>query len=745
MIFSICRLLLSKLCCAEAPSNFAATSARLAGHTSTPWLSSHRFESLLLLPTRRHQMSLDGPCSVLRGGMHSFPFASTAEGRANRDQQLQQRVHIQRHQHQQQQQQLYQPVASTVAVAAATTAAAFSLGSMAGSSGFRRPGSEKKENTQPAMTNDSNEQLGSTAVPATGSTGMVGGTPLSTALGNSNEYDADEPLPPMLTTPRLRSVSSLLVSSDAEDEALPLGDIRPSPCPPSRGRSREPSTWNSGIFDNINESLQGLPPPPRLPLSMDDQQQQQQQQRLRRDPSFPPLDAPAEGPRRLSRDPSFPPLDSDMSLVGTPSTSLPGCWSGSLSMSSTRINTNDHGASVSALGGNCGRAGGSGGIGSGGGGEARDMHIGNGGVEAGGTMTDAFAPFDGSEVHDPRHDRVLMDDYLLGGIGSGELPGEHRRRSSFPPAGAGGGTGSDDLLSPSSRNKSHNRVPSFDELAAMIPGIPFPFQPSSASRGSHHASSGRASAPVGGEIGNRRGGATTSPATFSPSIKPTTSTPEKPGRGRPSTRGKARPIRGLKREHTPGSGGRSGRGRNGRLEDVAGSAGPVSANGGPVDLARKARREQAIERYRYKRSRRKFANSTRDASPSRSRPKAAKIRPRLHGKFVKVVPDFIPVTAVSTEGGGSSGGSGSVGSGGLSNANMGEMGLGGYRAGSKAKGDGRGPVGGVSRDFGRRQQQQQRSFQQQHQQQQSSASVSQLDSGLRSDDISALWRTPPHM
>ncbi|CAM9992943.1 unnamed protein product [Sphacelaria rigidula] len=371
------------------------------------------------------------------------------------------------------------------------------------------------------------------------------------------------------------------------------------------------------------------------------------------------------------------------------------------------------------------------------------MHIGSGGGETGRAMTDAFARFDGGEVHDTQHDRVLMDDIFMGGIGSGELSGEHRRRSSFPLAGAGGGTGSDDLLSPSSRSDGHRRIPSFDELAAMIPGIPFPFQPSSASRGSQHASSGRASAPVGGEVGNRRGGAITSPATFSPSIKPATLTPEKPGRGRPSTRGRAKLVRGFKKEHTPGSSGRGGKGRNGRLEEVAGSAGPASTNGGPVDLARKARREQAIERYRYKRSRRKFANSTRDASPSRSRPKAAKIRPRLHGKFVKVVPDFIPVTAVSTEGGGSGSGGGSGG--GLTNANMGEMGLGGYRSASRAKGDGRGPVGGVIRDFGRRQQQQRSFQQQQHQQQQSSASISQLDSGLRSDEISALWRTPPHM
>lgn len=50
-----------------------------------------------------------------------------------------------------------------------------------------------------------------------------------------------------------------------------------------------------------------------------------------------------------------------------------------------------------------------------------------------------------------------------------------------------------------------------------------------------------------------------------------------------------------------------------------------------------------IQRYLYKRSRRKFAKSQRDPSPSRSRPKAASKRPRIKGRFIRTVPDIIPV------------------------------------------------------------------------------------------------------
>ncbi|CAM9613171.1 unnamed protein product, partial [Choristocarpus tenellus] len=61
------------------------------------------------------------------------------------------------------------------------------------------------------------------------------------------------------------------------------------------------------------------------------------------------------------------------------------------------------------------------------------------------------------------------------------------------------------------------------------------------------------------------------------------------------------------------------------------------------DIFRQARRRAAIEKYLRKRSRRRFADHTRDISPSRSRPKAARQRPRKFGKFVKTVPDFIPI------------------------------------------------------------------------------------------------------
>lgn len=198
-----------------------------------------------------------------------------------------------------------------------------------------------------------------------------------------------------------------------------------------------------------------------------------------------------------------------------------------------------------------------------------------------------------------------------------------------------------------------------------------------------------------------------------------------------------------------GGGGGGGKARRNKLDEVAGSAGPASSNGGPVDLAKKARREAAIKRYKYKRGRRKFANSTRDASPSRSRPKAAKIRPRLHGKFVKVVPDFIPVTAVSTDGGvgdmdvkmgellrgsGNDGMRGREGVGG---------GVGG--GGGRAKGDDHSSFSGVKRETrglrgvagagGVRQQRS--SFQQQQQQQSASKS--------HGGGFASLWHTPPPM
>ncbi|CAM9220712.1 unnamed protein product [Scytosiphon promiscuus] len=88
----------------------------------------------------------------------------------------------------------------------------------------------------------------------------------------------------------------------------------------------------------------------------------------------------------------------------------------------------------------------------------------------------------------------------------------------------------------------------------------------------------------------------------------------------------------------------SGTGKRG--VEMPPSCGPVRAGGGgPAEREQQKRRDEKIQRYLYKRSRRKFAKFTRDASPSRSRPKAAALRPRVKGKFVKTVPDFISVNA----------------------------------------------------------------------------------------------------
>lgn len=61
-------------------------------------------------------------------------------------------------------------------------------------------------------------------------------------------------------------------------------------------------------------------------------------------------------------------------------------------------------------------------------------------------------------------------------------------------------------------------------------------------------------------------------------------------------------------------------------------------------------RQAKIQRYLYKRSSQAIAKSTREASPSRYRPQAAALRPRVKGKFSKKPPDFIPIRQLTRTG-----------------------------------------------------------------------------------------------
>lgn len=504
--------------------------------------------------------------------MLGFPFNNDSRGAREQLQHHQQ----QQHHHQQQLRQARHQHQPTTAAAAAAAAFALGLGAA------RRTSGERKENTVPLQNEAGISERPSAVIS-------------SSAAGTA--WDVDESLPPLLDTPRLRSVSSLVLSSDGEPDSLPLAELGPGyPRPRS---SRENPGWNS-LLEGLASSLHSLPPPPPplQPLLAS-----AGSPRLQREPSFPPPSLPPNAPRSLTRAPSFPPLqDSAMTLGSQSLLSEP--------MSDWRTT----GTTTS-------RAGGA--LGSGGGAIGGPRSSGSGGSRGGeGRVTRAYG-YGGDGVHEERGHCAANDQWNagdgrgMGGVGSGGCGDD---------GDVGDGGGSDGLYS--CRPTVPGRRPSFDQLALMIPGIPQTFSPSKAEAVGTAEEKSRVPAP-------------TKPAP-SPRGRPT-SRPESVGR---------RKSRGEDGPRAAGSS-RSSKTKNGsKLQDVAGSAGPASKDGGPIDLEKKARRDAAIKRYLHKRSRRKFANSTREASPSRSRPKAARIRPRKFGKFVKIVPDFIPVTAVVTEGGG---------------------------------------------------------------------------------------------
>ena len=172
----------------------------------------------------------------------------------------------------------------------------------------------------------------------------------------------------------------------------------------------------------------------------------------------------------------------------------------------------------------------------------------------------------------------------------------------------------------SDRGVRRVRRSSFDKLAAMIPGVP------------HHMQSPSSSSAPGPDNGADRAthSGTKPPSTLASAANITHS---------------ASVVRLTARQIKPRKPRDSGDARHKRVGSSK-SCGPC-LRGEPRDPAKLARRRAAIEKYMHKRSRRRFADSTRDQSPSRSRPKAAARRPRKFGKFVKVVKDFLPVTAAS--------------------------------------------------------------------------------------------------
>lgn len=490
-------------------------------------------EALHLVTRHILPMSFDGPCTVLRGGMHGFPFNNN-DGRISRGQ-----LHPQRHVRQ------HQP------------GGAFGLGLAA----TRRASTDRKENTEALHADAISDNLSSAF---TSGSGAGGGWDVG-----------DDSLPPLIDTPRLRSVSSLVLSSDGEELHLPADASTDY----AKGRgTRELSSGWGHLLEGFTTAIHSLPSTP-TPLGLPSMPSGISNQRLQREPSFPPPNLPTGSPRPISREASFP-LPHDSGMVLESQELVPD------SVSQWRTSSNLGGRDSDVLGSSEATASPSDGKAVGIGGDTQDDH-----------QFHRFNDGDGHEDHDDLLSKNEWDDVNEAADVSGYVDGE--------------GVGGEGLYSvPPSEP---DRKPSFDQLALLIPGVPQRFNSS-------------------------RPGAEEKP--HSSEMAKSTAVP----RGRPASR--QDPAR-RRSKGDDGTRARSGRHRGGgKIEDAPGSAGPPSRNGGPVDLAKKARREAAIKRYMYKRSRRKFANSTREASPSRSRPKAARIRPRRFGKFIKTVPDFIPVTEV---------------------------------------------------------------------------------------------------
>lgn len=541
-------------------------------------------------------MSFDGPCSVLPGGMRGFPFETAARNDSSaRVSSTIDQVQRQQQQHSRQirQQQQHQPTVPSFAA----------LGT-----GIRKMSGDRRENAMRMLS------CSSSGDPSTIFTLPVVSSSASRRGAASPEWDTDD-LPDMLASPRLRSVSSLVLSSDTEAEIRPLAveslassvagvrttTMRPTPAP---APALSTTGWGTNIADILANSMQPLPPPV---IGGNDG--------LVREQSFPPPISNFPPGPRLSHDQSFPP-------PGQPGMVLAGSVLSPSGWREDRMATSTSGVLGS------GSVGGAVGIG-----EEGEFHRFGG---------ERLSPTEVIELE--------------------RSCGNEQRWDVEDTVSSHSGNDEDALFSSGSfRPDRPDRHPSFDKLAAMIPGIPQHFQPPSSASS---ASASPASAAQANSSCRRSGGgkaeqmaravlprdtipATTTATAASVSIA-SAPTPT-PGRGRPPGKRRHDTHKAPCRTKVRTSNSR----RSGKVDEQRGSCGPARRDGGGVDVAKQERRRAAIQRYLVKKTRRRFANATRDNSPSRSRPKAAKIRPRLHGKFVKTVPDFIPVTAVSGEAGGS--------------------------------------------------------------------------------------------
>lgn len=570
-------------------------------------------------------MSVAGPCSILRGG-GMRGLSSSFSHRDQSQQQLQQQLQ----QHQQQ-----------------------------------------------ALPNMANRFGAAIAAPAPAS---------STATWNDN----DQPLPDIMSAPTLRSVSSLVMSMDADESVSPTAAASSSAVSggfhntsngiprSSRAAAKDVAVSSAMTSTMVDDFLTPLPPPP-APMNSNNH--------LTREQSFPPTPFFAQQPR-FARDQSFPPpAQQSAGLAGIDM--LPSTSSSLRNNSGWPSVPHRMATTESPCSGD-----------SGGGGMMEDSSgiFGDGGGEPSMPKFRGLG-FPGSSSSSSASLQMKGWGPDTGGGGRGHL---------------GGGTGGcstlgeedphnplfDGILSPSPSSACHPRRPSFDKLAAMIPDIPHWPTPSSSTSAPLSPSS-RVPVEGAGElrISTMAETADQLPAptsTARPTLSPPSSSsvaavqpmpPSSRGRQpittpRSDKRPKKEPLRrggadssagrlprdgsgnhnGSRWTATPspaanptGSGiikktPSSGTGKRGTEAPL--SCGPARAGGGPIDLAKQERRRVKIQRYLYKRSRRKFAKSTRDASPSRSRPKAAAKRPRVKGKFVKTTPEYVSVSSGQQERGG---------------------------------------------------------------------------------------------
>lgn len=431
------------------------------------------------------------------------------------------------------------------------------------------------------------------------------------ATAGQQQFDPVGSLPEQMygpTSSSLRSVASLVLSSDllSDGEGSHVTELSGGGrAPRARGASSRmpPATAASSAAAYASQSgltdtyeLQPFPPPPS----------RFGEDRLDRQQSFPPpnMFTPSSAPG-LRRDPSFPPPNnsgmSDMEILREQDWPMPR-------MTSTR----------GGGGGVLGRP--SGGMG---GGDMRGM----------GAMRHSEGEVPGSSSYSRFGSERSHGGPGRGGGGGG---GRLRPEMGFDEGGVSVGSGEDEDVpfgEIPTRPERPDRRPSFDRLAAMIPGIPQHLQsPSSSTASATENSIGRCGTLAPG-----------SPPSASPSTSDILQ--------RPRGRLVARTVRARKPRDSGGRGGGSGGAGSRSSKKVMKpvSCAP-SALGEPADPEKEERRRAAISRYMYKRSRRKFADSTREASPSRSRPKAAKDRLRFQGKFIKATPDFVAVTAMVGDG-----------------------------------------------------------------------------------------------